>query len=82
MGDELYSGLKIYPNPVLDVLRVEGIDSEAVISVYSLKGELMISDISSQISGLEIDMSDLAKGVYHVVISSEQAQITKRVIKQ
>ena len=68
MYDELISalnvmpesdGLKVYPNPVSDVVRVSGVTTGCVLKLYSFGGILL-----KQVSGTEMDISGFEAGTY------------------
>ena len=78
----LKSTIKLYPNPVTDILLI---DMDQVTGFKSLKivdvlGQSLFEKQGSAV--VEIDMSDLSKGMYFVQIETESGIVTKSVIKQ
>ena len=67
----------IFPNPVKNTLYISGDSNNYNIKVYSLLGQIVISDYNVN----EVDVSSLTKGVYLIKISTENSTITKRFIK-
>ena len=67
----------IFPNPVKNTLYISGDSNNYNIKVYSLLGQIVISDYNVN----EVDVSSLTKGVYLIKISNENSTITKRFIK-
>ena len=67
-------GIKVYPNPVQDILNVELIDSKNIL-FYSILGELL--DYCKNCSKLQINMSFIAKGLYVLKIGDQQIKIVK-----
>lgn len=77
--------IKIYPNPVLDLLTLDfsEIDfSFTEISIYSTTGaKVFYAENTSHLK--EIDMSDLTNGIYFLVLKDKTgASYSQRVLKQ
>lgn len=72
--------LRIYPLPVDDILKIDGIDKGVTtISILSQEGKVI-----KQIKGTgiqEIDVSELQKGAYLVKISNSKTTVTKKIVK-
>lgn len=77
--------LKVYPNPVKgDQLTVEVpnvITDEAELKVYDVLGKLISEFKVSDATKFTINTAAWAQGVYHVVLNSNDAQFTTKVIK-
>ncbi|GGG17938.1 hypothetical protein GCM10011344_18200 [Dokdonia pacifica] len=76
--------IKLYPNPVTDVLTIE---SETVIKAISLQrsnGSFIknIKPIEGKNRLNELNLENLAKGVYFLVIKTDTEIITKQIIKE
>ena len=73
------SDIKIYPNPVSDVLTIEVAPSISYIKtvVYSLLGEKLM-----ETNGITIDFSNLSKGVYFMEVFTDSGSSTKKIIKK
>ena len=67
-------GVKVYPNPVQEILNVELLDSKNIY-LYSVLGELL--HYCENCSNLQIDMSFLATGTYILKIGDKQIKIVK-----
>ena len=67
-------GIKVYPNPVQDILNIELIDSKNIL-FYNILGELL--DYCKNCSKLQINMSFIAKGLYVLKIGDQQIKIVK-----
>lgn len=65
----LENSIKLYPNPVVDVLRISNTSSEIIsnVSIYSISGAL-IKDLKSADTIESISVSDLQSGLYFVKI--------------
>jgi len=70
--------IKIYPNPVDDVLKVEGLDASKEVKLFSSTGQRMLVKLISE----GIDVSDLEHGLYYLTIKSATGtQVQKVLIK-
>jgi predicted alpha-1,6-mannanase (GH76 family) len=65
--------INIYPVPVRNTLNISGVDSSAVIEIYSLAGnKIKVAD------SCVVDVSDFQSGVYVLrIVSGENTLITK-----
>lgn len=64
----------IYPNPVKDILNINGVGKIENVEIYNLVGQKMKSATASS----KIDVSSLSKGVYLInIISNGQKQSIK-----
>jgi VWFA-related protein len=74
------SNLSIYPNPNTGVFNVTGINEPVVIHVLNTSGQMIESLTTNQ--SIEINLSNLAKGIYYLkVISEQDVRIEKIIIK-
>jgi len=71
--------MEIFPNPSSDNLNLEGISSDADISVFDISGKLMPFE---KISQNLINISQLKAGIYNIRIINNNQIITKKFIKQ
>jgi len=66
--------LLIYPNPAVDVLTVTPSNSVCEISkvsIFSLDGQLLISKDNDNMSKVNVEISDLASGIYLMSIHTD-----------
>ena len=67
-----------YPNPTSEGFYVNIGETNALVIIYNISGELLIT---KSISGKEyIPVDGLRKGTYFVKISTNQGSITKKLI--
>ncbi len=66
----------IYPNPVKDVLTVNSQESIDFLKIYSTNGKLLKEATESS-----INVSELASGLYFVMVSIDGSTDTKKFIK-
>ncbi|MBQ0157330.1 MAG: glycoside hydrolase family 9 protein [Bacteroidales bacterium] len=77
------AGCKLYPNPATDVLYVEMLNGDKNVSVEitSVDGKIvMVKNIDAEVAANGINIASLANGIYTVVVSSESANDTFRLI--
>jgi hypothetical protein len=72
--------ISVYPNPVIDKLKIKSITPVTSIAIYNILGK-KVKDIQSDNPIKEIDMSSLSKGVYLVKINSTDRTQTIKVMK-
>lgn len=59
-----YSLFNIFPNPVSDVLYIEGVKNAGVLKVHTIDGKIVFNE--NVLSNLSIDIHNWAKGIYLV----------------
>jgi len=73
----------IYPNPAQDKakIRIDNLDSKADIIVLDILGkEVKREVIAKGIKELELNVSDLPKGIYNIVIFNDTINQTKKLV--
>jgi hypothetical protein len=76
--------IKVYPNPTSGELTITNYKSQITdIAIFDIYGrEIQISNLKSQISNPQINISHLASGIYFVKITTEAGEVVKKVVKQ
>ncbi|WP_333600304.1 T9SS-dependent choice-of-anchor J family protein [Flavobacterium sp.] len=74
-------GLKVYPNPVKDVLTISSDKNISKIQVVNVLGQEVMSKFTDSTESL-LDTSSLTAGTYLVKITSDNQIKTVKVIKQ
>ena len=73
-----FNQIILYPNPVSDILNIQGSSSELSIIIYNVQGkQIMKSEIFDS-----LDLSCLNPGIYLAEISDGINSTTKRIIKR
>ena len=67
---------KVFPNPALDKLFIQGLSKPTKISVYNVLGRLVLSKITSS----EVDVDNLQSGIYIIKIVEEQREVVRKFI--
>lgn len=75
------SGLKVYPNPVKNILNFSNEHKITGVTVYNFLGQQVMTK-SFQINESEIDLSSLTSGTYFVTVQSENKVKTIKIIKE
>jgi Leucine-rich repeat (LRR) protein len=80
VDDEILAeGLKLYPNPVSDILSVESKLALKKIEIYSILGQ-KVKDINSDFNS--ISTKHLSRGIFLIKIYSEKGIAIRKLIKQ
>lgn len=77
IGDISQPLVQVYPNPVTDMLNVNGL-KDATVKFYSVNGEEVIS--LNSFSGNVIDVSTLPAGIYIMNITMEDGVVVRKKI--
>jgi hypothetical protein len=77
--------LLVYPNPAKDII-ILSFNNHNQIPVYhwkiaDLSGKILLSGSSTD-SLISLDLSDLAKGTYLLIVSDDMQQYFKKIIRQ
>ncbi len=74
-----------YPNPTEDILYVELVQEESfasgIIRLFDINGQVLQTNNFNH-NLIELDMNDLAKGVYFVQLIVKDQSVIKKVVKQ
>ena len=73
--------IKVYPNPVNDILFVSSENNIDRLSVFNMQGSKLIERTELQTGIVRIDLNEFKPGIYIVKIESGSNLITKKVIK-
>jgi len=74
IGNESNASLKIYPNPVTDAFKVEGIDNPAQITLFSESGKTIFMKTISD--GESVPVQALVRGIYILRVETESKKIS------
>jgi hypothetical protein len=87
--DELgKNAIDIYPNPASDLLTIEAsaVDGNVLsIEISNISGQVVMNKALNDFNGyakVQLDISDLTKGVYFVKIFNSEVTTTKRLVVQ
>jgi len=77
IDDNIKSILKIYPNPVVDKLFIQGLSNPTKVSIYNILGKLVITKTTSN----DIDVKNLQSGLYIIKIIDTKGEVVRKFIK-
>ncbi len=84
--EESSNKMSIYPNPVNNVLNLTvpgNYQSEQVlVTIVDMNGRLVFSETKANGLNLQIDVSDLERGLYFISLSNSTMRQTQKLIKQ
>ena len=77
------SKFSVSPNPATDIIRITNSENISVtgIAVTDLNGRVVKSTTYSDASNIQVNVSDLASGMYLMKITSDKGVATKKIIK-
>jgi hypothetical protein len=64
------SNIRVFPNPVSDILQISGIDNMNEVKIYDVQGKNVISMNALNQNHLEINTTNLNDGIYFYSINS------------
>jgi hypothetical protein len=70
--------IRVYPNPANDWVRLEGLKNTDIAELLDLTGR-RINTWSGQ-SNYQLDLSELAEGVYFVRVLTQNGEYSKRLV--
>ena len=74
-------GINIYPNPVREMLHIEGLQKETIGQIYKANGQMYRSHLIG-IADNEINVSELPSGLYILKMSIDDVVVVKRFTKE
>lgn len=77
--EEVEQLISIYPNPSNANVTVNNIPTNAIIDVYNIVGEKVISTQSTS-NTTTINVAELSSGTYFIKINSDSKSVTKKLI--
>jgi bacillolysin len=83
--DLLLQDISVYPNPTSDTFTIRKLASLNLLKaeVFDINGrKLKEADLSEMVISRDIDINELATGIYFVTVTSEDAKATVKLIKQ
>ncbi|SDH91938.1 T9SS type A sorting domain-containing protein [Winogradskyella thalassocola] len=74
------SALRVYPNPVQDILNIDYKSELTGVKIYNLLGQEVLNRTTAS-SQLKLDISEITSGMYIVELFSEEGEYSFRVVK-
>ena len=78
----LQNAMKIYPNPMTDMVNIKSDSKIDNVGIYTISGQkiLEIQNLSGNL--VAIPVSELQKGIYMLKVKTENTVISRRVLKE
>lgn len=67
--------MRVYPNPAIDSVRVEGAEPNALVDLYSMDGRLMLTSRTNAEGYAYIALNSLAEGNYLLVVGTHSQML-------
>lgn len=80
VGQEIFQGFKMYPNPTSNMLNISSNNAFESASIHNLLGQ-KVRSISIDDTKASIDVSNLTSGIYIVKISNGSEEVSRKFIK-
>lgn len=76
VGSVIADGTRIglWPNPVVDIVTLDGVEDDAPFCIYSLDGRMAMA---GKLQGVTADLSGLPRGAYVMVVANTQVKFIK-----
>jgi hypothetical protein len=76
--------MSVYPNPVIDNLTVNlsNIDANAIVELFTVQGQSVMAPTAINNSTINVDMSNVADGVYILKVTANGSTEEVRVVKK
>src|SRR5699024_589005 len=75
-----FSNLKIYPNPVREIVHFDHLKVETQLRIYDLAGKEMMKDVLEE-NQAQVNLNFLSKGIYIYTLKSDKSVKTGKLIK-
>ena len=78
--DNTITTFKAYPNPVKDILTIEGVDTITNVTIFNMLGQKVLN-VNPNNSNATINMNSLNNGTYFAKVTINGATETMKIIK-
>lgn len=75
------AAIKIYPNPSSEVITIEGVDENSILSIYDISGRRMVGRTLRQ-DGESIQIQTLTPGMYLLKIQTKEGIYISKFVKE
>jgi len=83
--DKILNEITLYPNPATDKITITqngNLAEESIISIFNMAGQQIISEHFNGQNLIQMDVSNLAKGIYFVKIQTNAGVESKKLVIQ
>jgi hypothetical protein len=81
-ADNVNSSIYVFPNPAQDVLNISGLSGSEDVALTDISGRILYTAKSDGAREIQIQVSNLARGMYFVRISTTTKVKTMKIIKE
>lgn len=83
VNEQVASTISVFPNPAVSVVNVANTNGALInnIKVADLNGRTVKNNKFDGLTDVQVNISDLASGVYMMTISSDKGTTTKKIVK-
>jgi len=74
------SNIDVFPNPTAGIITVLFDENLKNIEVYNILGSLIHSEKTNSLNEIELNLSHLSSGIYHLVLTSEDLVLNQKII--
>ncbi len=74
------ANVEVFPNPSYGVITVSFDENFKYIEVYNILGSLIHSEKTNSPNEVELNLSHLRSGIYHLVLTSEDLVLNQKII--
>ncbi|RZJ71331.1 MAG: T9SS type A sorting domain-containing protein [Flavobacterium sp.] len=84
LKDQLASQVSVYPNPATTIVTISNNNNILVdgVQIIDVNGRTVKSVTFDGVTSAEVNVSDIAAGIYMMTISSDKGTMTKKIIKK
>jgi bacillolysin len=75
----LFAEIVVYPNPTREWLKIDGIPAGASVYLIDMKGAV-VRTVQSESETTEMNVSDVARGSYQLVVRVGSAFVVRSVV--
>ncbi len=80
MGDNNENSKSVlFPNPANNTLYFDGLSNTATAEIYDISGKLLLR---KQLNENQLDIRNLAKGLYFIKLSTEEGSVVRKFVKE
>jgi PKD repeat protein len=79
MGENSMATVSIFPNPVKDVLNIQGTSNIQEVKVFNQVGQLVISQ-KVDVQNMTINTSNLKSGIYNLQVKMADGFVNKKIV--
>jgi len=81
------NAIHVYPNPTTGIVNVsiDNLNGDAMVQLFSTQGQTVVSKKVLNAAGVvtrQLDLSPLSKGVYFLKVTTPDATVVKKIVKE